>query len=214
MSEIFREIDEELRRDNIVKLWREYGKYVIGLAVLAVVATLGIVKWQDFKLEQRREEGVRYAAALDLAQKGKDAEAADAFAQIAHEVGGGRAVMARLEEAALRAKAGDTDKAVALYDALADDGGVDKVYRDLASLLAARYSFDKADPAAIIARLKPLTEGDNPWQATALELTAAAQLKAGDKAAALATYTRLADDLKAPQGVRTRATEMVAVLHQ
>lgn len=214
MSEIFREIDEELRRDNFVKLWRDYGKYVIALAVLAVLATAGVVEWRDFQLKQRQEEGVRYAAALDLVQKGKDAEAADAFAQIAREASAGRAVMARLEEAALRAKSGDADKAVALYDALAKDGSVDQVYRDLATLLAARYSFDKAEPSAIVARLKPLTEANNPWHATALELTAAAQLKAGDKAAALASYKRLADDLLAPQGVRTRATEMVAVLHQ
>lgn len=214
MSEIFREIDEELRRDNFVKLWRDYGKYVIALAVLAVLATAGVVEWRDFQLKQRQEEGVRYAAALDLVQKGKDAEAADAFAQIAREASAGRAVMARLEEAALRAKTGDTDKAVALYDALAKDGGVAQAYRDLATLLAARYSFDKADPASIVARLRPLTDEDNPWHATALELTASAQLKAGDKTAALASYKRLADDLKAPQGVRTRATEMVAVLHQ
>ncbi len=214
MSEIFREIDEELRRDNFAKLWRDYGKYVIALAVLAVLATAGIVEWRDFQLKQRQEEGMRYAAALDLAQKGKNAEAADAFAQIARESSAGRAVMARLEEAALRAKSGDADKAVALYDGIAQDGGVNQVYRDFANLLAARYSFNKADPTSIVARLKPLTTADNAWHATALELTAAAQLKAGNRQEALASYTKLADDLTAPQGVRQRATEMVAVLHQ
>lgn len=213
MSEIFREIDEELRRDNLVKLWQDYGKYAIALAVGAVLVTGGVVEWRDYQLKQRQAEGVRYDAALELARKGRDAEAADVFAGIAGEASAGRAVLARLEDAALRAKAGDQDKAVALYDALAQDGSVAPAYRDLSRLLAARYSFDKGEPASIIARLKPLTEPDNPWHATALELTAAAQLKAGDKVEALADYKRLADDLNAPQGLRTRAAEMVAVLH-
>lgn len=214
MSEIFREIDEELRRDNLVKLWQDYGKYLIGLAVVVVVVTAGVVEWRAYQLKERQDEGVRYAAALELAQKGKDAEAADGFTQIAREASAGRAVLARLEEAALRAKAGERDKAVAVYDALAQDTSVAQAYRDLALLLSARYSFDAAEPSAIIARLKPLTDAANPWHATAIELTAAAQLKAGNKQDALASYKRLADDLDAPQGLRTRATEMVAVLNQ
>lgn len=213
MSEIFREIDEELRRDNLVKLWQDYGKYAIALAVAVVLVTGGVVEWRDYQLKQRQTEGVRYEAALELVRQGRDAEAADAFAGMAREGSAGRSVLARLEEAALRVKAGDQDKAVALYDALAQDGSVAPAYRDLSQLLGARYSFEKGEPASIIARLKPLTEPNNPWHPTAIELMAAAQLKAGDKTEALADYKRLADDLDAPQGLRARAAEMIAVLH-
>jgi len=213
VSDIFREIDEELRRDNFLKLWQRYGKYVIVAAVVLVAATAVAAGWREYLSRQRQAEGVRYAAALDLARQGKDQEAAGAFAGIAQNSNAGRAVLARLEEAALKAKAGDQPGALALYQSIASDGAADQAYRDLANLLAARLELDK-DPKDAAARLAPLTDAGNPWHASALELTAIAALDQGDKTKARATYQRLADDLAAPQGVRARAAEMVAALGQ
>ena len=213
MSDIFREIDEELRRDNFFKLWQRYGKYVIAFAIVAVAVTALAVGWREYQSRERQAEGVRYAAALDLARQGKDKDAADAFAAMAQSVGGGRAVLARLEAAALRAKSGDSDGALAIYDEVAKSGSAEQTYRDLATLLAARLMVDK-DPKDAAQRLLPLTDAKSPWHATALELTAIADLKEGDKTAARATYQRLADDLGAPQGLRARAAEMVAALGQ
>jgi hypothetical protein len=212
VSDIFQEVDEELRRENFAKLWARYGKYVIVLAVLVVLATAGVVQWRHYQQHQRETEGARYVGALNLAQQGKDKDAADAFAALARDSGGGRAMLARLQEAALKARAGDTAGAIAAYDALANDGSAEPVFRDLASLLAAQESLKDGDPKAIIAKLAPLTSADNPWHPSALELTALAQLKAGDRTAARATYQRLADDLTAPQGLRARATEMLTAL--
>ncbi len=211
MSDIFREIDEELRRDNFFKLWQRYGKYVIVAAAVLVAATAVAVGWREYQSRQRQAEGVRYEAALALAHQGKDQEAVGAFAAVAQDSNAGRAVLARFEEAAAKAKSGDRDGALALYGALAGDGGIDPAYRDLANLLAARLELDK-DPKDAAARLAPLTDAGNPWHASALELTAVAALDQGDKTTARATYQRLADDLAAPQGARARAAELVAAL--
>ncbi len=212
MSDIFQEVDEDLRRENFAKLWARYGKYVIALAVLLVLATAGVVQWRQYQQHQREAEGARYVGALNLAREGKERDAADAFAALARQAAGGHATLARLEEAALKARAGDVAGAIAAYDVLADNGSADPVYRDVATLLAAQYSLKNGDPRAIIAKLTPLTTADNPWHPSALELTALAQLKAGDRTAARATYQRIADDLAAPQGLRARATEMLTAL--
>lgn len=212
MSDIFQEVDEELRRENFAKLWARYGKYVIALAVLLVLATVGFTQWRQYQLHQREAEGARYVAALNLARQGKDQDAAAALAAIARQAGGGHATLARLEDAALKARSGDVDGAAAAYEALAADGSVDPVYRDVARLLAAQYGLKSGDPKAIIAKLAPLTAMDNPWHPSALELTALAELKAGDRASARATYQRIADDLAAPQGLRARAAEMLTAL--
>lgn len=212
MSDIFHEIDEELRRENFAKLWQRYGKYVIALAVLLILATAGFTQWRQYQQRQREAEGVRYVSALDLARQGKDKDAADAFSLIARQAGGGHATLARLEEAALKARTGDVAGAIALYSALAADGSADSVYRDVATLLAAQYELKNGDPKAIIAQLAPLTVADGPWHPSALELTALAELKSGDKTTARATFQRIADDLKAPQGLRARATEMLTAL--
>lgn len=212
MSDIFHEIDEELRRENFAKLWARYGKYVVALAVVIVLATGGVSEWRRYQQRQREAEGARYLAALELARQGKDKDAADAFSLIARQSSGGYPVLARLEEAALKARTGDVKGAIALYEAVAADGSVDSVYRDAATLLAAQYELKGGDPKAIIAKLAPLTGAANPWHPSALELTALAQLKSGDKAAARLTFQHVADDLSAPQGLRARASEMITAL--
>ena len=212
MSEIFREIDEELRRDNLGKLWTRYGVYVVGLAVLIVAATAAVVGWRWYQEGVQRAESVRYAAALTLAQKNELAQAADAFALLAKEGGGGPATLARLQEATLRAKAGDESAAIATYKSLAQDGAVDPIYRDLATLLAALHELSSADPKAVIAEVAPLTAQGNAWRPSALEITALAELREGERDKARDTYKSIADDLTAPQGLRARAAEMAAAL--
>ena len=212
MSEIFREIDEELRRDNLMKLWRQYGRYIIIAVVLVLAVAGGVVAWRNHQLSVRQAVSVRYAAAMSLLRQGKDAEAAKVFDTVARDGGSGYGRLADFEAADLAAKAGDRKGAVAAYDRIAASANVDQELRDVATLLSVMNSIDDADPQAEIARLKSLTDAGNPWRATALELTAAAQLKAGNKSAALDIYKQLADDLKAPEGVRTRAAELAAAL--
>jgi hypothetical protein len=211
VSDIFREIDEELRRDNLLKLWSRYGRYIVALAVLVLVAAGGIVAWRDHQLSERRAQSMRYSSALSLVREGKDADAAKVFAVIAQE-GGGYAALASFEEAELLAKSGDRKAAAVAYDRIVATGGLDSVFRELATLLSVMQGTSDADPRSIIDRLAPMTSPGNPWRSTALELTAAARLKAGDKSDALEVYKTLADDLSAPQGMRARAAEMAAAL--
>jgi hypothetical protein len=211
VSEIFREIDEELRRDNLLKLWQRYGRYVIAAIVVVLLVAGGVVAWRNHQLSLRQAQSVRYEAALSLLREGKNAEAATIFASVGDE-GGGYAQLALFEAADLAVKAGDPKAAIADYDKLAASANLDPELRDAATLLSVMNGFADSEPQAVINRLQPLTESGDAWRPTALELTAAARLKSGDKAGALDIYKKLADDLAAPEGVRTRAAEMVAVL--
>jgi hypothetical protein len=211
VSDIFREIDEELRRDNLLKLWSHYGRYVIALAVLVLVIAGGVMAWRDHQLTERRAQSARYASALSLAGEGKDADAAKVFAAVGLE-GGGYATLASFEEAELLAKSGDRKGAVAVYDRIAAERSLAPALREMAVLLSVMHGMADADPHSIIDRLAPMTAAGNPWRPTALELTAAARLKSGDKTGALDLYKSLADDLTAPQGLRARAAEMAAAL--
>ncbi len=211
MSDIFREIEEELRRDNLLKLWRRYGKYVIAAVVLALVIAGLVVAWRDYRASQRHAEAARYSAALTLVREGKDAEAAKLFGELAHD-GGGYGMIAAFEQAQLLAKSGDRSGAVAAYDRLAAASDIAPEFREVAVLLSVMQSFSDADAKTVIERLRPLTASGNPWRANALDLTAAATLKAGDREGARKIYQQLADDLAAPQALRARAAEMAAAL--
>jgi hypothetical protein len=214
LSDIFREIDEDLRRDNLAQLWKKYGNYVIGLAVLIVVATAAIVGWRAYQDKQRETQGGEYASALDLARQGKDADAAAAFAALAQKADAGRALLARFEEAASKVNTGDVADAIALYDRMAADNSMDPAFRDVATLLSARYTIDKGDPQTAIAKLQPLAAPASAWRGLALEMIALAELKAGDKSKAQKDFDSLGKDTTAPQAVRQRAAAMAEALAQ
>ena len=211
VSDIFREIEEELRRDNLLKLWQRYGKYVIAVVVVALLIAGGVVAWRDYQASERLAQGARYSGALELIRTGKDADAAAAFAALARDAGG-YGVLAAFEEAELLAKRGDRKGAIAAYDRLAANAGIDPEFRDLAVLLSVMQALPDNDANAMVERLQPLTASGNPWRASALDLTAAAKLKAGDRDGAREIYQQLADDLAAPQALRARAAEMAAAL--
>src|SRR5882672_9386706 len=131
VSDIFREIDEELRRDNLLKLWSRYGRYIIAAAVFVLIVAGAIVAWRDHQLSERHAQSTRYASALSLARDGKEADAVKIFDVIARE-GGGYAVLASFEEAALLAKSGDRKAATAAYDRIAAASELDPSFRGLA----------------------------------------------------------------------------------
>lgn len=212
-DELIREIDDELRQDKAMQFWKAYGNYVIGAAVAMVLGVAGHQGWQHWDLSQRQQAGDSFVAAQRLADADKTEDALAAFAKLRQDAGAGYPLLARLREAALKAKAGDTASAIADYRAIAADGGIDGPYRDLASVLAATIGLDAGEDAnGIITQLAPLTDGTNAFRHTARELTAAAHLKLGDKAKARELFDALALDPGAPAGVRNRAREMGQVL--
>ena len=212
MDEFIKEVEEDLKRDRQLELWRKYGKYAVSLALLAIITASAVVGWRNYQQSQRFELGLKYAAALDLAGADNTGAALNAFGKLAAEAGAGYAALARLQEAALLAKAGDGAGAEAVYERLIADSGANRIFRDLALILLALSIADNADPRALTDRLAPLTAEDNPWRHSALEVTALLHLRARDEARAREIFTTLADDTTAPRNMRARASEMLASL--
>jgi hypothetical protein len=211
VSDIFREIDEELRRDNLLALWSRYGRYIVAIVVAALLVAGGIAAWRAHQLSERQAQSARFASAVALARAGKTSDAATVLATITKD-GGGYSALASFENAGLLAKAGDHKQAAAAYDRIAAENSISPAFRELATLLSAMQALPVGDPKGIIARLAPLTAAGNPWRPTALELTAAAELRLGDAKAAMGAFKSLADDLTAPRDLRARAAEMAAAL--
>jgi hypothetical protein len=211
VSDIFTEVDEDLRRDRALKLWEKYGNYVIGAAVLIVVATAGIVGWRDYERRQAEAGAIKYVTALDQARGTDAAVGAVALNAVAREAPAGYGALARLHEAALKAR---TDQAAAAeqYRALAVDTSVASEIRDAASVLAALNSAEKADPALLERQVAAMATPGSAWRHISWEIAALAAMRAGNLEQARTLYTRIADDPEAPAGLRGRAAEMLAAL--
>lgn len=213
MSDIFREVDEDLRTERAKQLWQRYGKLAIGAAVAVILGVAGYTLWQQQVTERRMTAGTRYAEAEAELARGNRDQAAAGWGLLAQEAkGDGYGLLARLRLAALAAEKGDTAAAVSQYKALAADTAVAAEYRDLATLFAAQAEAPTLTPDALAAALKPLLTDTHALRHQARETLAAAYLKAGNPAAARPLLTAISDDAAAPTGVRARATELLAAL--
>lgn len=211
MSDIFQEVDEDLRRERALKLWQKYGSYVIGAAVLLVAGTAAFVGWRDYDRRQAEAGAAQYIAAVDQTRAGAET-AAPALASVTRDGRDGYAVLARLQEAALKSRAGDAAGAAAIYRGIADDGGVERELRDAAAVLAALSVADASDAAQVERQVAAVATPTSPWRHLAWEVAALAAAKAGNLEQARSFYTRIADDPAALAGLRARAAEMLAAL--
>ena len=206
MADIFDEIDEELKQDRAKQVWARYGKYVIAAAaavVLGVGASQGYTAWQQSQAETAANI---YSSAL---------AADDAVTALEADLGqltDGYALLGRFQIAAGKADAGDAAGAESVYLEIAGDAGVDSLYRDAATLLSVMNAPDGSDAGALQGRLAPLADGTGPWRALALELSAALDLEAGDRAAAAAKLQEIIELDDTPPELRQRAAQLAEVL--
>jgi hypothetical protein len=212
LSDIFDEVDEELRAERAKKLLQRYAGLIIAAALLVVA---GVGAWKAWQWYQARETA-RVAGLYLTAMQQADAAAAPehqaalaGFANVAAQGSPGYRTLARLRAAGLKA---DTDlpAALALWNDVAADTTADPLLRGLASLEWAWHQIDTGDPAAVAARLGPLAAPDNPWHALAQEAQALLALRQGKTAEARDTLKRLSQDVTAPEGVRRRAGGLLA----
>ena len=203
MSDIFREVDEEVRRERLQQLWERHGNLIVALALLIVLAVGGWRGYDWWEDRKAAESGAAFEAAVALAESGKQDEAQAAFSKLAKEGSSGYRILARFREAAELAKT-DPGAAVTAYDSLAAESGVGRSLQDLAVIRAGLILVDTATPAELATRLEPLTASDRPFRHAARELLALGAWRAGDAAAAKRWFDLIAADLETPAGTRQR----------
>lgn len=161
-DEFIREVDEAVRQEQWLKLWKLYGNYVVAGVLAIVLGTAAGVGWRTYQQSQQLADARRYAAAQQLLRDAQPAEAAAAFATLAQDSSGGYRVIAELSAAGALGEAGDDGAKVATLSQLAADDDAAPVYRALAELLAIQEDFATGDPAAALPRLEPWPRPTRP----------------------------------------------------
>ncbi len=208
---LIKEVDEDLRQERLESMWKRYGGLFVGASALVVVAVAGFQGWNAWDAKQRQQSSVHFNEAIQLIEQGKRDQAQTILGKLVADGTSGYRVLAELKLADLRQEAGDLGAAAALYEKVAASGA-EATYRDVARLKAAYLKLDGADPAAIVTLAEPLAVESSAWRHSAREILALAAAKKGDGAKAADIYRKIADDQAAPQGLRTRAAEMLAAL--
>jgi hypothetical protein len=209
VSDIFNEIDEEVRRDQIKKFWDRYQNYIIAGAVLIVLLVAGWRLYHWWEAKRAAEAGTEFQIAMALSAEGRQAEAEAAFSKIGESGAQGYRDFSRLQAAAELAQR-DPKAAVVAYDALADDTRMREPLRDLAALRAAYLLVDSEPYEHMRQRLQPLTAEGRTFRNSARELLALAASRNGDMAAARVWFDGIMADGEATPAMRQRVEMLIA----
>jgi len=211
VADIFHEVDEEVRRERLKKLWDRYSIYVIGAAAL-IVAVIGA--WRGYEYWQAKQAaaaGAAFESALSLSEAGKHDEAEAAFTKIAGEAPAGYRMLARFRAAADLAQA-KPPEAVKAYDELAADTSLGTTLQDLAAVRAGMLVVDNAPLSEMQRRLDPASAPERSFRHTARDLLALSAWRNHDFAAARRYIDMIATDAETPAGTRARAEVLSALI--
>ena len=211
MSELFDEVDEDVRREQLKKLWDKYSVYIVAAALLVIAAVGGWRGYQYLEAKKAAEASVAFNKAVDLSDQNKHAEAEAAFNSLAVTAPSGYRLLARLR-AASEVASRDPQAAVKLYDDIAADRGVAALDQELARVRAAQLLVDKSPYPDLLTRLQSETESTATFRHTARELLALSAWRANDMTSARKWLDMIANDSETPPGMRSRAEALQGLL--
>jgi hypothetical protein len=208
----FREVDEEIRNDRVKALWDRFGAFLILLAILIVLGTAAWVGWSYWQETRANASGDQFSQAQALAAEGKTDEAQAVLQKLEADGHASYPVLARLRIASMLAAKKDSAGAVSAFDAVAADGSVPPVLRDMARLRAGYILVDTGSYEDVVKRVEVLDVEANPLRFSAREALALAAWKAGKTDDARKFFEGLSEDPQTPADIRQRATMMLELI--
>ena len=207
-----REVDENLRRDQMAERAKRYGGVVIGAVVLFLLAVAGVLYWQDRQKKQAEAGTEQLTGALQDIGANKMATAPATLDTLRQSDAEGVKAVAGLTRAALALQQGNRKLASTIYAEVSADQSLAKPYRDLALVRGTSLEFDTLKPDEVIARLQPLAVAGEPFFGSAGEMIAMALLAKGQKPAAAILFAKIAADDGVPDSLRARAVQVAGTL--
>ncbi|MBL0769938.1 tetratricopeptide repeat protein [Sphingopyxis sp. XHP0097] len=214
-SALLQEVDEAVRKDQLQSFAQRYGRWVVGVAVAGLLAFGGYLYWGHHQDSVRGEKAEELLAAFEKLSSGQPQAATSELKALEASGEGAYRAAALIQQANMKAEAGDLKGAAAMMATLAGDADVDPALRDLARIRQTVFEYDTLKPEAVIARMKPMVDAKDPassWFASAAELSAIAHYQLGQYDRAGALYGQIAklDDI--PKSLQSRSVQMAGML--
>lgn len=208
----YREVDEELRREQLATFWQRYGKALVAGIVILLVAFAGYLYWQHRETEKAGAHAEALNAAFDDLQAGRLKEAAPTLDMLAKEGSPGYRAAALLSKADIALSEGKDKEAIAGFKAISENEDFAAPYRELALIRWTAAEFDTLQPQQVVDRLKGLAVAGNPWFGSAGEMVAIAHMKQNKPELAGPIFAAMAKDEQLPETIRSRAIQMASSL--
>lgn len=211
MTDLFEEVEEQLRADRYRSLAMRALPWILGVAAVALVAVLGYWGWQTWRTGQINKASEQYAAAIDAMSAGDRAKAEKLWTDVSHSGSGAYKSLSLMQLGGLQILDNKPQAAVKFFDEAAD-AAPDDIIGDAARLKSAFALLDTAPEKDLEARLAPLTKDNHPYRVQAREALGFAKIMAGDLAGARGQFLLIAQSIDAPDGARERANAAVSLI--
>jgi len=211
MSEEFvREVDEDIKEEERIKLWKKVFPYVVSVSLGIIIFTSGYVFWNNYTESLNQQLGDDFTAAVQLANE-EDLDASIlALNRIVDEGSDGYVTLAKMKKASLLIQRGELKLGLNIYLDL-ERNAVDQSFRDIASILYVLNSMDTEDPKALLEKINKL-ESSQIWRSSALEMKAFLKLKQNKVEEARKIFEGILNLPSTPSSLATRAKNMVDYL--
>ena len=207
-----REVDENLRRDQLRDFTRKYASWIVAAVVLFLVAAGGFIYWQDWQRKKNEQAVEQLAQVFTDISKGQTQTAPARLDKLSDAHAKAVRAAAQFGRAAVAINQNDTKLAIAKFKELAGDSSMPKPFRDLALIRQTALEFDALKPEEVVTRMQPMTKPGAPWFGSAGELTGMAMIKQGKTAEAGRLFAAIARDQEVPEQLRGRAIQMASSL--
>lgn len=211
MTDLFEEVEEQLRSDRYRQFARKALPWLLGIAAAALLATLGYWAFDSWRTNQVSKASEQYVSAMESFARGDRDKARGLWTEISKSQAGAYKALSLMHLAAFELDQKKTAEAVKLLDEAAKAAS-DPIVGDAARLKSALALLDTAPLKELEGRLKPLTEEGHPYRVQAREALAFAKLKAGDTAGARGEFVLISQSLDAAQGAQARAQAAISLI--
>lgn len=207
-----REVDEELRRDQLAAAARRWGVIAVAAILAGLLAFASWLYWQHRQGQRAGVEGEQLQAAFDQINAGQTKQGTAALTSLEKADAEGYRALAQLTQADLLLQKNDGKGAAAKFAGVAEDDSVGQPFRDLATIRQTAVEFDNLPPQQVVERLRPLSVPGNPWFGSAGEMTAVAFLRQNRRDLAGKLFGQIAKADDVPPSIRQRAVQMAGLL--
>lgn len=208
----YREVDEELRRDQLAGYWKRYGTLMVAGVLLFLALLAAGIWWLNHRTAVAGQRSEALIQVFEDVQAGKVKGLEPRLDELAKQGSSGLRAAALMTKADVAVAKQQEPAAIAAFRGIAADDNVPEQYRNAALVRQTALEFDRLPPSTVVQRLQPLAVAGGPWFGSAGEMVAVAQLKQNQPQAAARIYAALAKDPAVPESVRSRAVQMAGSL--
>jgi hypothetical protein len=211
LTDLFEEVEEQLRADRYRSMAMRALPWILGVAAVALVAVLGYWGWQTWRTSQINKASEGYAAAIDAMTAGDRPKAEKLWTEVSHSGSAAYKSLSLMQLGGLQMTDNKPQAAVKFFDQAAD-AAPDDMIGDVARLKSAFALLDTAPEKDLEARLIPLIKEGRPYRVQAREALGFAKMVAGDLPGARGEFVVISQSLDASDASRERAKAVMDLI--